>query len=281
MKVIIVDSQVHVWEADSPEHPWAKGTRPPQRPEPLTPQGLLREMDEAGVARAVLVPPSWVGDYNGTVIEAAKAHPTRYAAMGRFPAGHPDRAGLVAQWKAQGMTGLRLTFISDLEKSLMTDLDASADLWSAAQRHDVPIMLYPHEHLRQLADVAARYPGLRLVVDHLAAKRAKDAEAYVNLPDLLALAQYPNVAVKASAMPHYSTQAYPYPAFNDMVKRVIDAFGVKRVFWGTDLTRLPCTYRQSVTHFTEEMPFLSESDKEWVMGRALCEWFGWPLGATA
>ena len=104
--MIIVDSQVHVWEADSPEHPWAKGMRPPQRPEPLTPQGLLREMDEAGVARAVLVPPSWVGDYNGTVIEAAKAHPARFAAMGRFPAGHPDRAGLVAQWKAQGMIGL-------------------------------------------------------------------------------------------------------------------------------------------------------------------------------
>ena len=43
------------------------------------------------------------------------------------------------------------------------------------------------------------------------------------------------------------------------------------------MTRLPCTYRQAVTFFTEELPFLSESDKEWVMGRAVCRWLGWQL----
>jgi hypothetical protein len=29
--------------------------------------------------------------------------------------------------------------------------------------------------------------------------------------------------------------------------------------------------------FTEEMPWLSAADKEWVMGRGLCEWIGWKL----
>ncbi len=29
--------------------------------------------------------------------------------------------------------------------------------------------------------------------------------------------------------------------------------------------------------FTEELPFLSAADKEWVMGRGLCEWLGWGL----
>ncbi|GAA4342004.1 amidohydrolase family protein [Pigmentiphaga soli] len=276
----IVDAQVHIWEADSPERPWAKGMRPPQRAQPFSADDLAWEMDAAGVERAILIPPSWAGDYNGTVIAAARAYPGRFAAVGRFPVDHPDRAGLVAQWKAQGMLGLRLTFITDLEKALMSD-PRSEDLWSAAQRHGVPVMLYPYAYLRELAGVAARHPDLRLVVDHMAAQRAKDAEAFANLPDLLALAQYPNVAVKASALPHYSTQSYPYPALHDPIRRVVDAFGVKRVFWGTDLTRLPCTYRQAVTLFTEELPFLSASDKEWVMGRGLCEWMGWPLGAAA
>jgi hypothetical protein len=47
----------------------------------------------------------------------------------------------------------------------------------------------------------------------------------------------------------------------------------------TDLTRLPCSYRQGVTFFTEELPFLSEAEKAWVMGRAVCEWLGWKLPA--
>jgi hypothetical protein len=32
-----------------------------------------------------------------------------------------------------------------------------------------------------------------------------------------------------------------------------------------------------VTLFTEELPWLSESDKELIMGRALCEWLDWDI----
>ena len=61
------------------------------------------------------------------------------------------------------------------------------------------------------------------------------------------------------------------------LRRVFDAFGPRRMFWGTDLTRLPCTYRQAITLFTEELPWLSADDQEWVMGRGPCDWLGWPL----
>ncbi|HEV2008573.1 MAG TPA: hypothetical protein VGQ88_07600 [Burkholderiales bacterium] len=54
-----------------------------------------------------------------------------------------------------------------------------------------------------------------------------------------------------------------------------DAYGPQRLFWGTDLSRLPCTYRQGVTMFTEEMPWLTDEDREWIMGRGVCEWLGW------
>ena len=49
------------------------------------------------------------------------------------------------------------------------------------------------------------------------------------------------------------------------------------MFWGSDFTRLPCTYRQCLTHFTEELPWLSATDKEWIMGRGVCEWLGWKV----
>ena len=59
------------------------------------------------------------------------------------------------------------------------------------------------------------------------------------------------------------------------LKQIYDAFGPKRFFWGTDLTRMPVSYRQCVTMFTDELPFLSASDKDLVMGQALCDWIGW------
>jgi len=110
-------------------------------------------------------------------------------------------------------------------------------------------------------------------------RREKDAAAFVDLPDLLRIARHPNVAVKASALPCYTDDTYPFRAVHGFVRQVFDAFGPRRTFWGTDLTRLACTYRQAITFFTEELSFLSAADKDWVMGRAVCEFLGWPLPA--
>jgi predicted TIM-barrel fold metal-dependent hydrolase len=128
--------------------------------------------------------------------------------------------------------------------------------------------------------IAERHPGLKLVIDHLAlAREAKDEAAFADLPQLLALARRPNVAAKASALPRYSSEPYPYSKLHPYLRRVFEAFGPKRLFWGTDLTGIPCTYRQAIALFTEELPWLRGEDLEWVMGRGICEWLGWPLPA--
>jgi hypothetical protein len=49
------------------------------------------------------------------------------------------------------------------------------------------------------------------------------------------------------------------------------------MFWGTDWTRLPCPWREAVTLFTEELEWLSDDDKAWIMGRGLCQWIGWKI----
>jgi predicted TIM-barrel fold metal-dependent hydrolase len=79
-------------------------------------------------------------------------------------------------------------------------------------------------------------------------------------------------------MPCYAAdKTYPFRSVHPYVERVFDSFGPKRTFWGTDFSRLPCSYRQGVTMFTEEMPWLKGQDLEDVMGRGVCEWLGWRL----
>ena len=131
-----------------------------------------------------------------------------------------------------------------------------------------------------LADkVAGRYPGLRLVLDHLGLKSSKDvseAQNFATLDKVLALAKRPNVAAKVSAMPCYAAdKTYPFKSVHPYIRRVFDAFGPQRTFWGTDWSRLPCSYRQGVTMFTEEMSWLK--GLEWVMGRGICDWIGWRM----
>jgi hypothetical protein len=52
---------------------------------------------------------------------------------------------------------------------------------------------------------------------------------------------------------------------------------IRRCYWGTDITYAydKATYKQRITHFTEELSFLSEEDKDWVMGKSILERLRW------
>jgi predicted TIM-barrel fold metal-dependent hydrolase len=152
-------------------------------------------------------------------------------------------------------------------------------LWSAAERANVPLMISQSPELfSDVRNIAEKHPELKLAIDHFAVVRhKKDDAAFANVPSLVALAKWPNISVKVSALPCYSSEDYPYRGIHKYIRQVFDAFGPERMFWGTDLTRLPCTYRQAITLFTDELPWLTTEDKELIMGKALCQWLGWPL----
>jgi L-fuconolactonase len=277
--MMIVDSQVHLWGADTPERPWPPGrAHQAQKPYPVTKELLLTAMNEAGVQRVVIVPPSWEGDRNDLALAAARSHPDRFAVMGRLAVERPESRALIADWKRQpGMLGMRFTFHTDLQRPWLTDGTAEW-LWPAAERAGIPLMLFAPGLAPEIGRIAERFPGLKIVLDHLAIGNAgRDDAAFAKLPEVLALAKRPNVAVKASALPCFSTEAYPFPKLHKYIRQVYDAFGPKRMFWGTDWTRLPCSYREAITLFTAELPWLPDTDKEWILGRAVCEWLGWPL----
>lgn len=262
-------SQIHIWSSGKPNGA--------HRQVPVySKDEALAEMDAAGVDAAVLHPPGWDPNAGAVAIEAARQHPDRFAVLGRFPLDRPESRALIDGWKRQpGMLGLRFTFLEPHMMNWM--VDGTMDwLWPAADRAGLPIGLAAPNFLSVIGQVAERHPSLRLHIDHMAAiSGAKDAAAFAKLPDLVALAKYPNVAVKVSAAPGTSSEAYPYRNVHGYIRQIFDAFGPNRTFWGTDITRMPCSWRQCVTLFTEELPFLSAADKELVMGRAFCAWIGW------
>ena len=276
----IVDAQVHIWAANTPERPWPARAEPHRAP--LGKEELLAEMDKAGVDGVVIVPPSWEGDRNDIALDAAASHPDRFCIMGRFDPDAPGAREQIRGWKQQkGMLGVRLTFHTEVLRQPL--LDGRFDwLWGEMEKAGVAAMVLFHHEYMHLADrIAERHPGLRLVLDHLGLKSAKDvpeATNFATLDKVLALARRPNVAAKVSAMPCYADdKTYPFRSVHPHIRRVFDTFGPERTFWGTDWSRLPCSYRQGVTMFTEELLWLAGKDLDWVMGRGICEWIGWSM----
>jgi L-fuconolactonase len=277
--MMIIDSQVHIWAPETPEKPYVtENASKPHRSVALRAEELLRVMDEAGVARTVAVPPTWEGFSNEESLRAAKQYPDRFKVMGRMAIDKPESRVLMATWKNQsGMLGIRMAFHQGRAKLWLED--GTADwFWDAAERYDVPVMAFAPHAVSKLGEIAERHPRLRLIVDHMGlSSELKGKPLGSAVDNVIKLARLPNVAVKVSALPCYVDEPYPFSTLHPLVRRVVDAFGPQRCFWGTDLSHLPCPYKQCVTLFTEEMRSLSPSELEWIMGRGIAEWLGWPL----
>ncbi len=269
----IIDAQIHTWGTGLPSNQshWQVTH--------FTPAEAIALMDEAGVDAAVIHPPGWDPNSTEMAFDAIKTYPGRFAIMGSLPLDHPAPRARIAQWRNQpGMLGFRYTFLHDPARQWLAD--GTIDwLWTEAEKAGVPIAVLATDSLKDLARIAERHPALRLTIDHLGGRGGlttlKDEAAMTHMPDLLALAKFPNVAVKATGAPGYSGEAYPFLKMHTYLRQIYDAFGPNRMFWGTDISKMPCSWRQCVTMFTEELPWLSDHDKRLIMGDALCAWWGW------
>jgi predicted TIM-barrel fold metal-dependent hydrolase len=275
---MIVDAQVHLWKAESPDWKWVPGLQP-QLPEPFTVERLVPMMDEAGVDRVVIVPPSWPGDRNDYALEAVKRHPNRFRVMGRIPLQDPKSVDLIPKWKDQpGMLGFRVTFNTAVNIPWLTD--GTADwFWPAAEKAGLPVMCFAPYNSKLIGAIAERHPLLQLIFDHMNTTQSmlRDYSLEAAITETVAMAKYPNISVKISSSPGLSREPYPFRDVAIHLKRCFDAYGPQRCYWGTDITNsyARASYRQRVTQFTEELNFLSESDKDWVMGRSILQRLKW------
>ena len=274
--MIITDAQVHIWGANTPERPWPPGGESrAQRSVPLGVEELIAEMNGAGVERAVIVPPSWEGDRNDLAIAAASLHPTRVGVMGRLDLRHP-LSGDLSRWRDQtGMLGVRHTFHVDVA------IDDAEWFWPKAVEAEIPVMLFAPGRTAEFGSVARRFPGLRLIIDHLNASTSVAlADLAGIIDDLLPLSELDNVAVKVSALPCLLRGSESIADLAPHIRRVVDGFGADRSMWGSDISRLPIAYSEWVDAGRAGFGVLSTAETVQVMGESLSNWLDWPSLAT-
>ena len=272
--MLIIDSQIHIWQN-------GKMSSHHRQIPTYSIEDALAEMASAGVDGAVIHPPSSLGEaVNVYAVEAVRRHPDKFCILGHMDLESPDREHVIAHWRERtGMLGFRFTFNQPHQQAWWSD--GSLDwFWTACEKADLRIgLLASGANMAALAKIAGQHPGLKLHIDHIGrgggGKGVADDAVFADLKNMLALAKFPNIAVKLSGAPSYSSQPYPYKNIHGYLHQIVEAFGPERCFWGTDITRMPCSYRQCVTMYTEEMPWLKGRDLELVMGEAVVNWLGW------
>jgi predicted TIM-barrel fold metal-dependent hydrolase len=277
--VLTIDSQVHVFDRDRPDIPWAvKKTRLAH----VDGEQMIKAMDAVGVDAAVIVSPFAVYRFDGRyAAEVAAAHPGRFAIVKPVHPADPALEDTIAEWAAlDAAVGIRL--FTEREATFDPDQPGVARMLDLAAQHGLAVNLMCTGRLREVGQLAARHPNTRLVIDHLGIVTPVDEyyeEPFADLPAVLALAAYDNVAIKVSGVCAVSHDPFPYADIWDPLARVFDAYGLDRCMWGTDWTRTPLlTYRQAVEAF-RVTDRLSVADREMLMGGALRGVYNWTPGA--
>jgi L-fuconolactonase len=248
---------------------------------------MLTLMDEAGVDRAVVVPPIWATDDNQSAMEWTVQYPGRFGIMGRFDLWDSNRDRIETWLQQPGMLGIRMSYPKDRGYAWLDDVDAFPWFWSACERLNIPVMLLFQGHAGRIAPIAERHPNLRLIVDHMALnyisrtdsppRLDEDLPAFVGFQEMLALARYPHIYGKLTSLPTYTHEQYPFPRLTPYLEQAYGAFGPERLMWGTDYSRIRNTTYQECLDHVRGLDFLSESDKEWILGKAVVQALNWTL----
>lgn len=263
----IIDPHVHVWVRD-PRYPWApETTNPPEQD--ATPEMLLELMRANGVERTVIIQVIYYRWDNRYLADVLKKYPQYFKGVARVNPEDPAAPDHLSRLMEQpGFHGVRLSPAADASGDWIRG-PLMPPLWKRCRDLGVPMtILAPVTRMPDVALLIEKFPDLTVVIDHMADSPPDRPE---ELRKLLALARYPKVFVKISHTWSLSRQPYPYRDSLEQVRRLYDVFGPERLMWGTDwpLVDRYCGYAGALKLVQEEMKFLNEEDKRWILGRTV------------
>ncbi len=274
---MIIDSQVHAYEANTPVRPWHSV---PNWPPHVTGDEMVAAMDAVGVDGAIFISAFSIYAYDASyAVEVQRAHPDRFAIIKPVNPDDPAVEDVIAEWKrVPGAVAVRIML--PREAGRRADDPGLGRVARAAARHDFPLNMLCWGNLETGAALIDRHPQTRFIIDHLGLLQPREkpapSEPWAELPKVLELARRPNAFIKVSGACTLSHQPFPFADIWDPLARVFDAWGFERCLWGTDWTRAfaVVNHEQAVTPFllTDR---LSESERATLMGGACARVYGW------
>jgi predicted TIM-barrel fold metal-dependent hydrolase len=274
---MIIDSQIHAYEANTPKRPWRTV---PNWPASATGEEQVAAMDKLGIDGAIFISAFSMYGYDASyAVEVQRKHPGRFGIVKPVNPDDPAVLETIAEWKKQpGAVGIRVIV---LEEPGRNPSDKGLDrVLREAVRHDFPVNILCWGNLERGTAVIDRHPDTRFIIDHLGILQPRTPPAppqpWADLPKVLDLARRKNAVIKVSGACTLSQKPYPFPDIWDPLARLFDAWGVERCLWGTDWTRAfaVVNYEQAFEPF-RKTDRLSNAERAMLMGGACAKAYRW------
>ena len=265
------------------------------------PERMITEMERAGVDMGVLQHDHLYGALNEYYHDAMRRYPGRFIALAQIREWEGDQEiqhqRLRRAILEQGHRGLYFSVEAFALSNYADHLDDAKfePLWYLVEELQIPVWWYLHsrrggsryassarlasymEHVAELNRWAEAHPDIPGVLTHgmdTFGMRTGD-EKYQIPDDLLSLLKRPNMSLEV--LFHARYPEYPYPGAQEMIRSLRDELGgVEKMMWGSDMPAGTswCTYKQAVNYIRLHCEFLSEEEKDLILGGNAARIFG-------
>jgi L-fuconolactonase len=269
----IVDIHPHIISDDELRYPPAPlfGKRSEWSKErPTTVETLIAAMDEAGVAKAAVVHSSTTyGFDNSYVVDGCNQYKDRLVAVGSVDMLADDVPAVIKGWADKGLAGLRIFTGGSTKDFDPSELDnpKSFKAWEMLAELGLPMCIQTGPiGLPQVRMLAEKFPTVNIILDHLGRPDVLDGPPYANASSLFALADLPNIYMKLTPR-IFGDVTKEKASAETFFPRVVEAFGAKRMAWGSNFPTSPGTLGEILATAQAGLQSLSDEDREWIFGR--------------
>lgn len=268
-----IDIHPHVISADEARYPRAPlfGKQSDwSRERPVTIDGLVKAMDEAGVQKAAIVQASTCyGFDNSYVCDAIQQYPGRFTAVGSVDVLKPDAPATIQGWMKRGLTGLRLFTggsTAEFDTSALDDA-RSFSVWEFCGEAGLPICVQTNATgLAQVAGLAKRFPKTKIILDHLSRPVIDDGPPYNKAVSLFALAAFDNIYLKVTPRTfHMVTKGTASP--ETFFPKLVSVFGSARMAWGSNFPANAEPMKDNLELGKKQLSCLSAADQAQIFAK--------------
>jgi L-fuconolactonase len=269
----VIDIHPHIIADDTKRYPLAPlgGHQSDwSRTRPVNTEQMLVAMDKAGVAKSAIVQASTCyGHDNSYVADAVAAHPDRFTGVFSVDVLAADAPQRMRHWVGRGLTGMRLFTIGSTMPDQASWLDdpKTYPAWECASELGLSICLQMStKAFPEMLRMVARFPKVRIILDHMGRPTMEDGPPYVKAESLFALAKFPNIYLtltERNCTGSRSGKATPETFF----PKVVSTFGASRIAWGSNYPSSEGSLSELLALAKTSLASLSAADQDWIFAK--------------
>jgi L-fuconolactonase len=263
-----IDAHQHFWKYDPVEYGWIDDAMAPLRHDFL-PLDAWREMAAAGFDGCVAVQARQTIEETRWLLELAAAHPFIAGVVGWLDLQSPAiEADLETLGRRPRLVGVRHIVQSEPDDFLLRPAFRRGIGLLARFGLAYDLLIHPR-HLAAAADLVARYPDQRFVLDHLAKPEIRRGAIDDWRRDLRALAAFPHVWCKLSGLvTEADWRAWTPDRIRPYLDVAFDCFGADRLMIGSDwpVCTLAASYAKTMEVVIDYLAARPAADRDAVLG---------------